>query len=53
MKEKDLDSDKLIQNDALVFNKETEKDIILLLNEDLWKGDFSGERYSATKKSKR
>ena len=53
MNEAGLDPSKLLEGDKLVFTKETEKDILLLLNEDLWTGGFSGERYSATRKARR
>jgi hypothetical protein len=41
----------LMKDDALVFNKDTERDLLLLLNEDLWTGDFSGNQYAAARKS--
>jgi hypothetical protein len=53
MKERGLNPDELIRDGALVFNKETEKSVLLFLNEDLWTGDFSGEQYAATRKSRR
>ncbi|MFI9450484.1 Kiwa anti-phage protein KwaB-like domain-containing protein [Amycolatopsis sp. NPDC052450] len=53
MLERKLDPDVLIKDECLVFNKDTERDILLLLNEDLWTGDFSGEQYSATRKARR
>lgn len=43
----------LIKDGALIFNRDTEKDMLLFLNEDLWTGDFSGEQYAATKKARR
>jgi hypothetical protein len=49
----DLIAEDLMKDDALIFNKETEQDILLLLNEDLWTGDFSGEHYAAARKSRR
>jgi hypothetical protein len=45
--------DNLMRDGELVFNKDTEKEMLLFLNEDLWTGDFSGEQYAATKKSRR
>lgn len=48
-----LDADRLMPNGELIFNKENERDILLLLNEDLFKGDFSGENYAANTKARR
>src|SRR5262249_55280359 len=48
-----LDPGKLMQDGQLVFNKDTENDILLFLNEDLWTGDFSGEEYAAMRKTRR
>lgn len=48
-----LDPDKLLRDGQLVIDKETEHDVLLLLNEDLWTGDFSGEQYAAARKSRR
>jgi hypothetical protein len=42
-----------MDDDGLIINKETERNILLLLNEDLWTGDFSGEQYAATRKARR
>lgn len=53
MKERGLDPQQLMDNDGLIINKDTERDVLLLLNEDLWTGDFSGEQYAATRKSRR
>ncbi|GAA4502339.1 hypothetical protein GCM10023191_053740 [Actinoallomurus oryzae] len=53
MQERGLDPQELIEDGNLVINKETEKDVLLLLNEDLWTGDFSGEQYAASRKAKR
>jgi hypothetical protein len=53
MLEHGLTPENLMENGALVFNKDTEKDMLLFLNEDLWTGDFSGEQYAATKKARR
>ena len=50
--EHDLDPAELLENGALVFNKDTEKDMLFLLNEDLWTGDFSGDQYAATRKAR-
>jgi hypothetical protein len=52
MTENGLDPDQLMDGDKLI-NKETEHDVLLLLNEDLWTGDFSGEQYAASKKARR
>ncbi len=48
-----LSPDNLMKDDALVFSKDTEQDILLFLNEDLWTGDFSGEHYAAARKAHR
>jgi hypothetical protein len=48
-----LSPENLMKDDTLVFNKDTEQDILLFLNEDLWTGDFSGEHYAATRKAPR
>lgn len=48
-----LDPYKLLRDGQLVIDKETEHDVLLLLNEDLWTGDFSGEQYAAARKSRR
>lgn len=53
MKERGLDPRLLMDEDGLIINKETERDILLLLNEDLWTGDFSGEQYAASRKARR
>ncbi len=53
MKEHGLDPQQLMDDDGLIINKDTERDVVLLLNEDLWTGDFSGERYAATRKAQR
>ncbi|TWE30309.1 uncharacterized protein DUF4868 [Prauserella muralis] len=53
MRDRGLNSKELIKDGRLLFSKSTERDILLLLNEDLWTGDFSGEQYSATRKTKR
>jgi hypothetical protein len=53
MKAHGLSPENLMKDDALVFSKDTEQDILLFLNEDLWTGDFSGERYAAARKSRR
>ena len=45
--------DDLMKDDALIFNKDTEKDLLLFLNEDLWTGDFSGGQYAAARKARR
>lgn len=53
MAERGLDPQLLMENDRLIINKDTERDILLLLNEDLWTGDFSGEQYAASRKARR
>jgi hypothetical protein len=53
MIEHGLTPENLMKDGALVFNKDTEKEMLLFLNEDLWTGDFSGDRYAAAKKARR
>lgn len=53
MRNHGLNPESLMKDDALVFSKDTEQDILLLLNEDLWTGDFSGEQYAAARKARR
>jgi Domain of unknown function (DUF4868) len=48
-----LNPGELMHDDALVFSKDTERDLLLLLNEDLWAGDFSGHQYAAARKARR
>lgn len=48
-----MDPDRLMEGDTIVFTRETEKDLLLLLNEDLWTGDFSGDHYAAARKTRR
>jgi Domain of unknown function (DUF4868) len=48
-----LDPADLMRDDNLVFNKDTEHDMLLFLNEDLWAGDFSGDQYAAARKARR
>lgn len=48
-----LREEDLMKNGSLVFNKDTEKDLLLFLNEDLWTGDFSGDQYAAARKARR
>ena len=45
-----LEPDDLMKDGALIFNRDTERDLLLFLNEDLWTGDFSGDQYAATEK---
>jgi len=52
MKIHNLDPSKLLATGELVFTKETETDMLYLLNEDLWTGDFSGDRYAAARKER-
>jgi len=47
-----LDPAKLMTNGELVFTKDTETDMLYLLNEDLWTGDFSGDQYAAARKER-
>ncbi len=49
----DLIPEDLMKDGALIFNKDTEKDLLLCLNEDLWTGDFSGDQYAAARKARR
>ncbi len=51
--ERGMDPDELLEDGQLVFNRDTEKDLLLLLNEDLWRGDFSGDVYEAGRKARR
>ncbi|MEU8082241.1 Kiwa anti-phage protein KwaB-like domain-containing protein [Micromonospora sp. NPDC049101] len=53
MKNHDLEPDLLLDDGELVFNAQTKTDLLLLLNEDLFKGDFSGDSYAASKKAAR
>ncbi len=53
MEEHNLDTGKLLMDGKLVFTSETESDMLLLLNEDLWTGDFSGDQYAAIKDKER
>lgn len=48
-----LSHDELMKDGSLIFNKNTEKDLLLFLNEDLWTGDFSGDQYAAARKARR
>jgi hypothetical protein len=48
-----LAADDLMKDGSLVFNKDTERDLLLCLNEDLWTGDFSDYKYAAARKSRR
>jgi len=48
-----LDPDKLIDGGSLALIKETECDLLLFLNEDLWTGDFSGEQYCMRRPGRR
>lgn len=48
-----LDPEDLMKDGCLVFTKDTEKDLLLFLNEDLWTGDFSGDQYAAARKARR
>lgn len=53
MEQQGLDPERLIKENSLVLNKETEREVLLFLNEDLWTGDFSGDQYAASRKSRR
>jgi hypothetical protein len=48
-----LEPDDLMKDGALIFNSDTERDLLLFLNEDLWTGDFSGDQYAAARKARR
>ncbi len=48
-----LKPEDLMKDGALIFNMDTEKDLLLFLNEDLWTGDFSGDQYAAARKAQR
>ena len=48
-----LEPENLMKDGALIFNSDTEKDLLLFLNEDLWTGDFSGDQYAAARKARR
>lgn len=53
MAEHGLTPEELMKDGSLNFNKDTEKDLLLFLNEDLWTGDFSGDEYAAARKARR
>jgi hypothetical protein len=53
MKEHGLDPQRLLDADGLIIDMDTEREVLHLLNEDLWTGDFSGEHYAAARKSRR
>ncbi|SCL66943.1 Kiwa anti-phage protein KwaB-like domain-containing protein [Micromonospora peucetia] len=53
MKKHELDPEALLSDGELIFDSETKTDILLLLNEDLFRGDFSGDSYAASKKASR
>jgi hypothetical protein len=48
-----LKPEDLMKDGSLIFNNNTEKDLLLFLNEDLWTGDFSGDQYAAARKARR
>lgn len=48
-----LDPNRLMQRDELIFKRDHESDLLHLLNEDLFTGDFSGEQYAAARKARR
>jgi hypothetical protein len=48
-----LKPEDLMKDGSLVFNNDTENDLLLFLNEDLWTGDFSGDQYAAARKARR
>lgn len=52
MQEHHLDPSRLLASGELVFNRETEVDMLYLLNEDLWTGDLSGDQYAAARKER-
>lgn len=53
MKAHDLDPAVYMPGDELDFNPNTVKDLLRLLNEDLFVGDFSQEQYAAAAKRRR
>jgi hypothetical protein len=53
MKFHGLDPELLMEGDELVFTREHEGDLLHLLNEDLFTGDFTGEQYAAARKLRR
>lgn len=53
MLDRGLDPDRLLRDGKIVIDKATEYAVLQLLNEDLWTGDFSGEQYAASRKSRR
>jgi hypothetical protein len=48
-----LNPEELMKDGSLIFDRDTEKDLLLFLNEDLWTGDFSGDQYAAARKARR
>lgn len=48
-----MDPDVLLPEGKLVVDRANEREILQLLNEDLFAGDFSGEQYAAARKSRR
>jgi hypothetical protein len=48
-----LDPDVLMPEGELVLNKDNQKDVLNLLNDDLFTGDFSGTQYAACRKERR
>jgi Domain of unknown function (DUF4868) len=48
-----LVAEDLMEGGSLIFNKDTERNLLLFLNEDLWTGDFSGDQYAAARKPRR
>lgn len=52
-KQHGLNAEELIQDGMLVVTRSNEKDLLYLLNEDLFSGDFSGTQYAAGRKAPR
>jgi hypothetical protein len=48
-----LDAASLIHDGELVFTRDVERELVHLLNEDLFEGDFSGSPYAAGRKTVR
>ncbi|WP_280390947.1 Kiwa anti-phage protein KwaB-like domain-containing protein [Nocardia brasiliensis] len=52
MRDHGLDPSVLMPDGDIVFTRETTPDLLRLLNEDLFAGDFSGDQYAAGTKSR-
>lgn len=53
LSQNDLDPDRFVKNDQLTFDKAEAKDILKLLNEDLFRGGLSNEAFQVERKSPR